>query len=99
MTDLTPIAVAVIAVICAILTCVIVPCIESKTSVQQREHMLRWVEIGVAAAQQLYHTADGTKRKEYVLKFLADKGYDIHIKDVDAAIEAAVLKLHQQLVD
>lgn len=99
MIDLTPIAIAVITVICTIITCVIVPWIESKTSVQQRENMLRWIEIGVAAAQQLYYAADGTKRKEYVLKFLADKGYDIHTKDIDNAIEAAVLKLHQQLVD
>ena len=36
-------------------------------------------------------------RKEYVVRFLESKGYDVDTQEVDSAIEAAVLKLHQKL--
>ena len=49
------------------------------------------------AAQQLYHQLDGEERKKYVLDFLAQKGYDVSSEEIENAIEAAVLKLHQEL--
>lgn len=59
--------------------------------------MMRWIEIAVMAAQQMYHGLNGSERKEYVQQFLLSKGYDISSKEVDNAIEAAVLKLHKEL--
>lgn len=97
MTNITPIVVSVIAVILAVLTYIVIPFIESKISAQDREDLLRWVEIGVAAAQQLYYAADGSKRKQYVLEFLESKGYDVNTDEIDNALEAAVLKLHKEL--
>lgn len=97
MTNLTNVIVAAILIVSMIITYVVVPWIKSKTTVQQRDDMLKWVEIGVAAAQQLYYNLDGAKRKEYVRKFLADKGYNINTKEIDSAIEAAVLRLHKEL--
>ena len=61
------------------------------------KEMFKWVEIAVMAAQQLYHNLDGRMRKEYVVRFLERKGYDVDTQEVDSAIEAAVLKLHQEL--
>lgn len=97
MTDLTPSINAVIALLAAVITVFIVPWIKRNTSQKDRETMLAWVEIAVAAAQQLYHELDGTKRKEYVLEFLATKGYSMDDTALDNAIEAAVLKLHRGL--
>lgn len=97
MTDLTPIINAVVALIAAIITAFVIPWIKCKTTAQDRETMLAWVEIAVAAAQQLYHDLDGAARKEYVVNFLAEKGYSIDDAALDNAIEAAVLKLHQEL--
>lgn len=97
MTDLTPIINAVIALLAAVITAFIVPWIKRNTSQKDRETMLAWVEIAVAAAQQLYHELDGAKRKEYVLEFLATKGYSMDDTALDNAIEAAVLKLHREL--
>ena len=97
MTDLTPIINAAIALIAAIITAFVVPWIKRKTTAQDREEMLKWVEIAVAAAQQLYHQLDGAARKEYVLSFLAEKGYSVDDQALDNAIEAAVLKLHREL--
>ena len=97
MTDLTPIINAVVALLAAIITAFVVPWMKRNTSQKDREEMLEWVEIAVAAAQQLCHQLSGAARKEYVVEFLAAKGYDVKEQEVDAAIEAAVLKLHREL--
>lgn len=97
MTDLTPVINAFIALVAALITAFVVPWIKRNTSAKDREELLKWVEIAVMAAQQLYHQLDGSKRKEYVLNFLREKGYDVASAEVDNAIEAAVLKLHQEL--
>ena len=59
--------------------------------------MLRWVDIAVSAAEQLYDAAQGGQKKLYVLGFLRDKGYDIDEDEIDLAIEAAVLRLHKEI--
>ena len=59
--------------------------------------MLRWVEIAVSAAEQLYDAAAGSEKKGFVLDFLSDKGYDIDLDRLDLAIEAAVLRLHKEI--
>lgn len=97
MTDLTPIVNAFIALIAALISAFVIPWIKRKTSEHDREEMMKWIEIAVMAAQQLYFTSNGSERKEYVQQFLLSKGYDISSKEVDNAIEAAVLKLHKEL--
>lgn len=97
MIDLTPLIEALVAVLAAVIVRYLAPLIKSKTTDTQREQMLAWVEIAVTAAQQLYHQADGAARKEYVKDFLAGKGYDVDGEEIDNAIEAAVLRLHQAL--
>ena len=98
MIDLTPIINAGIAILAAIATAYIVPWLKSKTTANQREDLLVWVDIAVQAAQQLYYQADGAQRLNYALEVLEAKGFDIDDVAVQDAIEAAVLKLHQGLV-
>ena len=95
--ELTEIICAAITLLAAIITATVVPWLKKKMSVQERNEMFKWVEIAVMAAQQLYHNLDGKMRKEYVVRFLESKGYDVDTQEVDSAIEAAVLKLHQKL--
>lgn len=97
MTDLTSIINAVIALAAALISAFVIPWLRRKTSAEDREELLKWVEIAVAAAQQLYHHLDGAKRKEYVLAFLSERGYTLEGPELDAAIEAAVLRLHREL--
>lgn len=97
MTDLTPIVNAFIALIAALISAFVIPWIKRKTSEHDRNEMMKWVEIAVSAAQQLYHNLNGSDRKEYVQQFLISKGYDVSSKEVDNSIEAAVLKLHKEL--
>ena len=97
MTNLTPVINALIALIAALISAFLIPWLKRNTSAKDREELLKWVEIAVMAAQQLYHQLDGAKRKEYVMNFLRKKGYNVLSDEVDSAIEAAVLKLHQEL--
>ena len=58
---------------------------------------MKWVEIAVAAAEQLFHTTQGKEKKTYVVQFLQEQGVTFSEAEIDAAIEGAVLKLHRDL--
>ena len=97
MIDLTNIFEAAVALLLAIVSAFLVPWIKTKLTSAQTTEMLRWVEIAVAAAQQLYPQNDGDVRLQYALELLENKGYNVNDNAVLDAVEAAVLKLHQQL--
>lgn len=92
--DVTAIVNAVIALIAAVITVFVIPWIKSKTTSQQREELIAWVRIAVAAAEQLYTgSGRGEEKKQYVLDFLENNGFTIDDDSVNTAIEAAVKQL------
>ncbi len=97
MTDLTSILVLLIALASVCIGTFAIPWFKSKTAAEQRANLLQWVDIAVAAAQQLFHQADGETRLNHALSILQEKGFNIDTIEVRNAVEAAVLKLHQQL--
>lgn len=97
MTDLTPVIVAFIAFVASLVAAFVIPWVRRNTSAQGRENFLRWVEIAVAAAEQLFYATQGIEKKKYVMQFLRDKGFSLSEEEINAAIESAVLKLHRQL--
>ena len=97
MIDLTTVFTAIIALIGAVVSVFIIPILKKNLSAQEMAELLKWAQIAVTAAQQLYHQMDGVARKQYVQEFLAAKGYNINDAEVDATIEAAVLELHDKL--
>ncbi len=97
MIDLTTIFKAIIYLLLALASAFLIPWLRSRTTAEQRTDLLKWVDIAVAAAQQLYHQLDGETRLDYALSLLAEQGYNVDDKAVRGAVEAAVLKLHQQL--
>ena len=97
MTDLTPVINAVIALIATLVTAFVIPWIKRNTTAKDREDFLRWVEIAVAAAEQVFLSTQGSAKKEFVLGFLEEKGFTFSEEEVNAAIEGAVLKLHRGL--
>mgnify|MGYP001038032467 FL=1 len=97
MTDLTPVINAVIALIAALITAFVIPWVKRNTTAKDREEFLKWVEIAVAAAEQLFHTTQGKEKKTYVVQFLQEQGVTFSEAEIDAAIEGAVLKLHRDL--
>ena len=97
MIDLTMILEAVVALAVAVISAFVIPWINSKTDANDREDLLKWVDIAVAAAQQLFHQMNGAQRLDYALSFLEQQGFDVDDAAVLNAVEAAVLKLHQEM--
>ena len=95
--NITPIIEAAVALIAAVLTYALVPWVKSRQTAQQTAEMLKWVEIAVMAAEQLFPPEMAQKKKQAVVEFLKEKGFRVSESELDSAIEAAVLKLHQQL--
>lgn len=93
MIDLTPIVNAIIALAAAIATAFLIPWIRSKTTAEEREDLLAWVRIAVAAAEMIDKAWDGPAKKAYVLDFLAGQGFKVDESAIDAAIEAAVKEM------
>jgi hypothetical protein len=97
--DITEIVQALITLLAALISAVVVPWIKGKVGEQNMSDFLRWVEIAVAAAEQIYTQTEGEKKKRYVLNYLYSKGVEVDEVDIHFAIEAAVLKLHNDLYD
>ena len=95
MTDLTPIVNAVITLIAAIVTTFLIPWIKSKIDAAKLAQIVEWVGIAVREAEQIYNESGmGEKKKQYVLDFLASKGFTLDPDSINAMIEAAVKDLN-----
>ena len=93
--DITPIVEAVVAVVCAVVTCVLIPYIKSKTTTEQQKEINAWVKIAVSAAEQIYTgSGRGEEKKAYVLEWLRSHGITVDDEKLDAMIEAAVYELN-----
>ena len=67
--DVTSVVEAVLALVGAIITCVLVPYIKSKTTAEQQKEINAWVKIAVSAAEQIYKgQGRGEEKKAYVLE-------------------------------
>lgn len=95
--NITEILEAIVYVIMVLLSLFVIPAIKNKVGTQNMEEFLRWVDIAVAAAEQLYNSTDGPKKKNYVLNYLTTKGFVVDDAELDLAIEAAVNRLHHEL--
>lgn len=93
--NITPIVEAILALVAAIITVFVIPWIKSKTTAQQREDIVAWVNVAVSAAEQIYNgPGRGKEKKKYVINYLNSKGFKIDEATVDILIESAVLKLN-----
>ena len=95
--DITLIVEALILLCTALISVFVIPWLKKKIGAENMSDFLRWVDIGVAAAEQLFESKATTAKKEYVLDFLREKGVVYNEWEIDTAIEAAVIKLHNQL--
>ena len=94
--DITPIIQAIFALLMAVLTCVIIPLIREKVSVDQLAVIKMWVGIAVKAAEQIFvGSGKGKEKKAYVIDFLESKGFKLDEDSLDNLIESAVLELKQ----
>ena len=92
--DITYILEIVVTLITMVLTVFLAPYIKSRFDAARLEKIMRWVEIAVQAAEMIYRESGmGAKKKEYVLNFLNEKGFNVDVDSLDNMIESAVLKM------
>ena len=95
--NITEILEALVYVFVVILSMIVIPFVKTKVGAQNMDDFLKWVDIAVAAAEQLYDTMEGPKKKLYVMDYLTSKGFTVDVQDLDLAIEASVNRLHHEL--
>ncbi len=97
MVDLTLIAKALIELTLTIATAILIPYLKTKWDSSKIDKMMKLIDIGVLAAEQLYTVEQWQDKKQYVQQFLWQKGYDIDTVEVNSAIESAVKRIKSEL--
>lgn len=95
--DITLIVEAIISLCAALVSVFFIPWVKKKIGAEKMASFLRWVDIGVAAAEQLFDSEQTELKKQFVVDFLHREGIVYNELEVNTAIEAAVIKLHTQL--
>lgn len=97
--DITELVKIVISLLATIVSIFLVPYIKSKHCNEEIKKVLEVVDTVVGAAEQLGKTLgyDGEAKKEYVVGRLNEMGYSLD-PVLNDYIEAAVLKLHNELL-
>lgn len=97
MFDATTIIEALVALIAAVISAIVIPYIKSKTTAQQQAQLVSWVKIAVAAAEQIYAgSGRGEEKKAYVLDWLQAHNITVDESKLNALIESAVFALGKE---
>lgn len=91
--DLTPIILAIITLIGAIITRYLIPWLKDKLDDRQYNVLSTLVRVGVYAAEQLFSSEQWKEKKQYVVDLLKENGYTVDTTAVDALIESTVREL------
>lgn len=98
MIDITQIIVAVIGLLGALITTVLIPYVRAKTTQAKWDNAMYWVKLAVEGAEKIYKDQGlGKMKKQYVEKFLADHNVKLDPEQIDVAIEAAVLQMQNAI--
>lgn len=95
--DYTEITNLVIKLLVALLSAFLIPYIKQRVSAGKLEKLIRYTDIAVTAAQQIYTPEEWDVKKQYVRDFLSNLGYNVDSEKVDATIEAAVKRIKKEL--
>ena len=96
MIDLTPLLQAFAALVCTLLSAVVIPFIRSKIGQSRLECARAWARIAVQAAEQLYPSGRGLEKKTYALKFLNRRGFTFDADTLGVLVESAVNALKSE---
>lgn len=77
----------------SVVVAVLVPWLKARIGAEKVNEIWKWVCMAVQAAEQLFGSGAGERKKQYVQDFLTGRGYDATDNDVDVLIEAAVREL------
>lgn len=95
MIDITPIFAALILLFFGFITYKVWPLIVANTESKDREKILFWTKIAVAAAEQLAKSGaiDRDDRKDHAIKFLQKHGFTVDFDILKEVMEACVNEL------
>lgn len=100
MTDITEIVELVLKLAILCVTLFLVPYVRSKTTEGQRQKIKLYVRMAVQAAEMLFkESGSGQQKKEYVIQYLAEKGFKLDGDELDVYIESAVLELKKAIAE
>lgn len=95
--DITPVIGALITLAVFVVTAYLIPFLRGKIAENDWAELMRWVDIGVDAAEMIYKESGmGKFKKEYVRDFLSQHGYTVDEEEINAMIEASVLRLKRE---
>lgn len=97
MTNITPIAQAVIALVFVAISTFVIPLIKKHVDSATINKILDYIKIFVEAAEQIFGHECGDEKKQFVKSKLAALGVNVDLDVIDAAIESEVLRLHSEL--
>ena len=91
--DFTVVIEFIIALLSAMVTTFLIPYLKQKLSEEKQKKLMFWVQTAVKAAEQIYGSKTGQKKKDYVIAFLLSKGIVFDVDEVTALVESEVYKL------
>lgn len=93
---LIQIILAVIAVLGALISSVLIPFIKAKTTNTQQDMIQTLVKLAVQSAEQIFNrTGSGVDKKAYVLSILRAKGLPVDEAQLDIIVEAFVYQMNR----
>lgn len=97
--DITAIIKAVVELIFAVAGIFLIPWLKEKIGAAKLAKIIDTIDILVAAAEQIANREgyDGAWKKQHVIELLQKNGYTVD-DTIDDYIEAAVIKLHNELI-
>lgn len=97
--DITQIIFGIITVILGIAEAFIIPWLKEKLGNERLAKIVDTIDIFVAAAEQIANREgyDGAWKKQHVIELLEKNGYTVD-DTIDEFIEAAVIRLHNELI-
>ena len=98
--DITQIILGIITLLVGLAESFLIPWIRTKISNEKLAKIVDTIDIFVAAAEQIAARDgyDGAWKKQHVIELLEKNGYTVD-ETIDEFIEAAVIKLHSELIE
>lgn len=87
--NLTPIIEALILLLAALITYRVIPWVKARTTKEQQANLDALIRTLVFAAEQLYGAGNGPEKLQYVCNELRERGFEVDLAKVEAAVYKA----------
>ena len=84
---------AAVSLICVLILTVCVPLLKARLGEARFQALQNRIAVCVAAAEQLFGSGEGQKKRDYVLSTLLERGLVKDVNDVTALMESEVYRL------